>query len=110
MTVDVKTQADIIAAAVKRYGPIHQMLKTVEEAGELQRAIARVIMEVREHPDADELEGGVVVNLIEETADVWIMIKQLTLILGVDVVTAEANRKLRRLAERLGMQIGEDAP
>lgn len=108
--MDAKTQADIIAAAVKRYGPIHQMIKTVEEAGELQRAIARVITEAQEHPDAVLLTGGVVENLIEKTADVWIMVKQLTLILGVDVVTAEENRKLRRLAERLGMQIEEEAP
>lgn len=108
--MDAKTQADIIAAAVKHYGPIHQMLKTVEEAGELQRAIARVITKAQEHPDADELPEGVVENMIEETADMWIMLKQLTLILGVDVVTAEENRKLRRLADRMGMDIGEAAP
>lgn len=108
--MDAKTQADIIAAAVKHYGPIHQMLKTVEEAGELQRAIARVITEAQEHPDADELEGGVVENLVEEIADVWIMVKQMTLLLGVVDVTEAENKKLSRLAERLGMQIGEDAP
>ena len=107
--MDAKTQADIIAAAVKHFGPIHQILKTVEEAGELQRASSRTITEALEHPDADELPDGVVENLIEETADAWIMIKQMTLILGVGVVTAEENRKLRRLAERMGMDIGEDA-
>lgn len=106
--MDAKTQADIIAAAVEHYGHIHQMIKTVEEAGELQRAIARLIqynLETRE-PEPPEL----IENLIEETADAWIMIKQMTLILGVEVVTAEENRKLRRLAERLEMQIGEAAP
>ena len=108
--MDEKTRVDIIAAAVEHFGPIHQMLKTVEEAGELQRAIARVITKAQEHPDEDELPEGVVENLIEEIADAWIMINQMTLILGVDVVTAEENRKLRRLAERMGMDIGEDAP
>lgn len=108
--MDAKTQADIIAAAVEHYGHIHQMLKTVEETGELQRAIARVMTEALEHPDADELPEGVVENLIEEVADVWIMEKQLTYILGVDLVTEAEDRKLRRLAERMGMQIEEAEP
>lgn len=108
--MDAKTQADILAAAVERYGPIHQMIKTVEEAGELQRAIARVIAEMMEHMDADELPEGAAENLIEEIADVWIMVKQMTLILGVVEVTEARNKKLSRLAERMGMQIGEDAP
>lgn len=106
--MDAKTQADIITAAVEHYGHIHQMIKTVEEAGELQRAIARLIqynLETRE-PEPPEL----IENLIEETADAWIMIKQMTLILGVDVVTEAEDKKLRRLAERMGMQIGEDTP
>jgi NTP pyrophosphatase (non-canonical NTP hydrolase) len=106
--MDAKTQADIIAAAVEHFGHIHQMIKTVEEAGELQRAIARLIqynLETRE-PEPPEL----IENLIEETADVGIMIKQLTYILGVDVVTEAEEKKLRRLAERMGMQIEEDAP
>lgn len=106
--MDAKTQADIIAAAVKHYGIVNQMLKAVEEMGELQRAIARALIDSsgNDEPNMDLIE-----NLIEETADAWIMIKQLTLILGVDVVTAEENRKLRRLADRMGMDIGgEDAP
>lgn len=105
--MDAKTQADIIAAAVKHYGVENQLLKTVEEMGELQRAIARTLIDsnVNDEPDME-----LIANLIEETADVWIMVKQMTLILGVDVVTAEEDRKLRRLAERMGMEIGEDAP
>lgn len=108
--MDAKTQADIIAAAVEHYGHVHQMIKTVEEAGELQRAISRVITKALEHPGEDELPEGVVENLIEEVADVWIMEKQLTYILGVELVTEAEEKKLRRLAERMGMQIGEDAP
>lgn len=83
------------------------LLKTVEEMGELQRAIARALIDSSGNvePNMDLIE-----NLIEETADAWIMIKQMTLILGVDVVTAEENRKLRRLAERMGMDIGVAAP
>lgn len=108
--MDADTRVDIIAAAVEHYGPIHQMIKTVEEAGELQRAIARVIAEMMEHLDADELPEGAAKNLIEETADMWVMVNQLTLILGVDVVTEAEDKKLRRLAERMGMQIEEAAP
>lgn len=106
--MNAKTQADIIAAAVEHYGHIHQMLKTVEETGELQRAIARLIEYNLETKDPEPPE--LIENLIEETADVWIMVKQMTLILGVDLVTEAEDRKLRRLAERMGMQIEEDAP
>ena len=105
--MDAKTQADIIAAAVKHYGVENQLLKTVEEMGELQRAIARVLIDSNVN---DEPNMELIANLIEETADVRIMINQMTLILGVDMVTAEENRKLRRLAERMGMDIGEAAP
>lgn len=105
--MDAKTQADIIAAAVKHYGIKNQLLKTVEELSELQRAIVRTLIDsnVNDEPDMELFE-----NLIEETADVRIMVTQMMLILGVDVVTAEENRKLRRLAERMEMEIGEDAP
>ncbi len=105
--MEAKTQIDIITAAVKHYGVENQLLKTVEELSELQRAIMRTIIDsnVNDEPNMELIE-----NLIEETADAWIMIKQMTLILGVDVVTAEENRKLRRLAERMGMDIEEAAP
>lgn len=106
--MDAKTQADIIAAAVEHYGHIHQMMKTVEETGELQRAIARLIEYNLETKDPEPPE--LIENLIEETADVWIMVKQMTLILGVDLVTEAEDRKLHRLAERMGMQIEEAEP
>ena len=105
--MDAKTQADIIYTAVKHYGVENQLLKTVEELSELQRAIMRTIIDSNAN---DEPNMELIENLIEETADAWIMIKQMTLILGVDVVTAEENSKLRRLAERMGMEIVEDAP
>lgn len=107
--MDAKTQADIIAAAVKHYGIENQLLKTVEELSELQRAIARVIewyMETENEPEPPEM----IENLAEETADAWIMVMQMTHIVGVDLAAETVAKKLRRLAERLGMQIGEDAP
>ena len=106
--MDTKTQADIITAAVEKYGHIHQMMKAMEEMGELERAIARMIEHNLETKDPEPPE--LIENLIEETADVWIMVKQLTFILGVDLVTEAEAQKLRRLAERMGMDIGEAAP
>ena len=49
-------------------------------------------------------------NLIEETADVWVMVNQLSSILGAMAVMEAEEKKLRRLAERMGMDIGEAAP
>lgn len=106
--MNTKTKANIITTAVEHYGHIHQMLKAVEEMGELQRAIVRVIEHNLETKDPEPPE--LIENLIEETADVWIMVKQLTFILGVDLVTEAEEKKLRRLAERMGMDIEEAAP
>ena len=106
--MDAKTQADIIAAAVKKYGHIHQMMKAVEEMGELQRAIARMIEHNLETKDPEPPE--LIENLIEETADVWIMVNQMACIMDTGAVKKAKGEKLRRLAERMGMDIEEAAP
>ena len=106
--MNTKTKADIITAAVNHYGHIHQMLKAVEEMGELQRAIARVIEHNLE--TKDPVPPELIENLIEETADVWVMVNQLSSILGAMAVMEAEEKKLRRLAERMGMDIGEAAP
>lgn len=106
--MDTKTRAKIIAGAVEKYGNNHQMMKAIEEMGELQQAIAQ---KIQHNLETDEPEPPEMIeNLIEETADVWVMVNQMAYILDTRKLMEAEEKKLRRLAERLGMQIGEDAP
>ena len=98
-SMDAKTQADIIAAAVETYGYENQMIQAIEELSELQRAITRAI---KAPADRD--------NLHEEIADVEIMLMQLRTIFDEKEIDEWKESKLERLARRLGMQIGEAAP
>lgn len=77
----------ILRAAVEKYGPGEQQMKTIEELSELIRAIARA-----DDPD----------NIAEEMADVEIMLGQLRIILGNDAdVERWKVKKLQRLNRRL---------
>lgn len=67
--------------AVEVWGLRPQLLKTVEEAGELQKAIARYLIKDQDDPigkDANAWEmGELITNLMEEVVDVEIMLGQL---------------------------------
>lgn len=77
----------ILRAAVEKYGSGAQQMKTIEELGELIRALARA-----NDPD----------NIAEEMADVEIMLGQLRIILGNDAdVERWKVKKLQRLNRRL---------
>lgn len=89
--MDAQREAAIMEAAVEHYGVEAQMLKTMEELGELTQAVARVLLWGN---GEDELE-----NLREEMADVSIMLSQLELIFG-DVTEVE-EYKLLRLEQRV---------
>lgn len=89
--MDAQREAAIMEAAVEHYGVEAQMIKTMEELGELTQAVARVLLWGN---GEDELE-----NLREEMADVSIMLSQLELIFG-DVAEVE-EYKLLRLEQRV---------
>ena len=55
--------------ALEKFGKKHQLIKTVEELGELQSAIARYF----NNPEITEY----IINLYEEIADCIIMLEQL---------------------------------
>ena len=78
--------------AVKFFGDSLQLMIAQEECGELIAAISQY---VRGRKD--------VYALAEEVADVEIMCMQLRHMIGSDIVDIEKNKKLTRLAERLGM-------
>ena len=98
MTVEKK--CEICQAAVKKFGRVSQVLKTVEELTELARAL------VRDLPiDAPEEAE---VNVCEEIADVEIMLTQLWLLYDTSEINDWRDSKLERLARMVGVEIGED--
>lgn len=83
---------DIINTAVKTFGAETQIDKAIEECGELIRALSRY-----KHPDVYD---PVVVeeNLLEEMADVGIMLDQLRIIAGASE-EEQREAKLLRLKQ-----------
>jgi len=77
--------------ALNTYGEDNQLLKTIEESGELITAISKYLF----HKDARTRE-----NLVDEIADVTIMCKQLSLLFK-DTIENRITEKLRRLQERM---------
>lgn len=79
-----------IKMIAEHYGKDHQLLKMSEECGELSTAIARFILK----PTNETYE-----NLVEEMADVKIMIRQMEHLLGVEdeVVNTQVKKIMRQL-------------
>lgn len=87
---------EIYEQAVAHYGRINQLIKAMEECGELIQALAR-------WSNGEAVFG----NVCEEIADVEIMLEQLKIILGdryAEYLNLKKAEKLGRLAERLGME------
>ena len=84
---------EIYEQAVKHYGKLNQIVKAMEECGELIRALARWA------------EGEPVIgNVCEEIADVEIMLEQVKIILGdkyEEYLTLKKAEKLGRLAQMI---------
>jgi NTP pyrophosphatase (non-canonical NTP hydrolase) len=90
-TDGVKGGASIYAMALDRWGYVPQMLKTVEECGELITALMHA------------LDGrGTPEEVASEIADVQIMCEQMALVYGTGLVAAQKREKLSRLAGLLG--------
>ena len=90
MTNDEKVKCRQIC---KHYGTQNQCLKAVEEMAELQRAIVKTMI-----GDKGDLD-----NVIEEIADVEIMMEQLKSIfdpIGIDV-PLQIRKKIQRQMERM---------
>lgn len=81
----------VLHAALRRYGFKEQLAMLQEECGELVAAVNRYR---RGRPGAFEA-------MIDEMADVSILIKQMKLVYRDEIEKAEA-RKVARLKERLG--------
>ena len=91
-------EKQIYLDAIEQHGQARQLVKCCEEMAELTQAICKRF----DHgPGADDFDTEAVV---EELADVEIMLEQLRLILNVDPALEARwrERKLRRLMLRLG--------
>ena len=84
---------EICEAAVKRVGAGHQIIKAMEELGELTQALAKLL-------NGEPVTGDV----CEEIADVEIMIEQLKIIIGPEYemyMLRKKEEKMKRLEEIL---------
>lgn len=90
----------ILKKAIDTYGTHNQLLKCIEECGELSRAVSRILTELSSGDGFTTKESEE--NLYEEMADVIIMLKQLTMIFCCDgKVRVQIWKKINRLKERL---------
>lgn len=80
----------ILDTAIEQWGTQAQLDKAVEECGELIAALAR---DANGQATDDEI--------VDEIADVEIMVKQVKRIYGEDAVESHKHAKLERLAQRL---------
>lgn len=91
---------EILQKAIKHYGTHNQMLKCIEECGELSRAVSRILVELSSGDGFTTEESQE--NLYEELADVLIMIDQMMMMFECrEKVFEQGLRKLNRLKERL---------
>ena len=87
-----KETNDVLKEVIARNGCMMQMIVAMEELSELQKEISK---NIRGHENRDAV--------IEEMADVYIMLMQLEIILGISLeeIISEINVKMKRLKERL---------
>lgn len=97
----------ILQSAINHYGDENQLDMAIEEMAELTKAICKYKRAVKErerdicHSTAKDVifaKG----DIVEETADVLIMIEQLIMIFGCPAsVSAKMSEKIRRLKGRV---------
>jgi len=86
-------QKKTLKKAIDTYGSDMQRLIVIEELSELQKA---VIKQIRK-PCLENVR-----NIAEEIADVYIMLKQLDMMYGIDTeIQKNIDFKVKRLKERL---------
>ena len=93
--MDERERRDIMLRAIHRYGEDAQIDMAVEEMAELTKALCKV---KRATPGATTTAA--IANVIEEIADVQIMLDQLRLIFARNTDEVEED-KLRRLLARI---------
>lgn len=93
--MDERERRDIMLRAIHRYGEAAQIDMAVEEMAELTKALCKV-----KRATPGSTTTAAIANVIEEIADVQIMLDQLRLIFARSTEEVEED-KLRRLLGRL---------
>jgi NTP pyrophosphatase (non-canonical NTP hydrolase) len=104
MEMNEEEKQALYAHAANEFGTERQMRKCQEECAELIAAINRLVEAHYAAKAGDQvLNPPQEAKVIEELADVEIMVEQLKGFVGVTKVEAIKRLKLRRLQERLGI-------
>ena len=91
---------NILKKAISKYGTHNQMLKCIEECGELSRAISRILTELSSGDGFTTKESED--NLYEEMGDVYVTLAEMILIFNCEEkVKRQIEFKINRLKERL---------
>lgn len=91
--INIRQRQVVYRKAIERFGPPNQMIKAIEEMSELTKVLAKILV----------MGGEVSLDeLIEEVADVTIMMEQLRLIYNInDEVCEMMDGKVKRLEGRV---------
>lgn len=91
----------VIIKAIKTYGREAQMRQCIEEMAELTQAICKHFrITDKENVDVKEFKENYA-SLVDETADVYIMIQQMIHMIGAEDIFERVNFKIDRLEKRL---------
>ena len=91
-------QREVLKLAIEIYGEENQIDKCIEEMAELTQALLKY-----RHDRKNTV--GVYSNLVEEIADVRIMIEQMAIIHIEEAVKEKLDYKIDRLAQRLHEEV-----
>lgn len=83
--------------ALKNYGWNSQIIKTMEECGELTQALAKFL----NTPHGTLARTEQTAHVCEELADVYIMVQQMALVFGKEQFEEMLQAKIERLNKRI---------
>lgn len=92
-----KEQEAVLKRAIDHYGIDNQLTKAVEEMAELTKEICKLKIAGKDFNGADLIRAKQ--HILEEKADVYIMLMQLDLYFGESLAYIDA--KIARLKERM---------
>lgn len=94
-------QREVLQKAIDTYGETNQMRQCIEEMSELTKAICKKERTMNREDSTEQELADRWADLIDETADVYVMIWQMTMILGEESVAEMIDYKIKRLQKRL---------
>ena len=88
-------QKNALVKALEKFGSISELIITVEELSELQKEVTKQLR-----------NEGKMENLVEEMADVYIVMEYLKMIFAItdDDINKQVEKKLNRLENRLNSE------